>query len=389
MQLPDFNNTEIAFRYKTTSELKRAHFLFSVFKYNIVVKWGPAIMTFALKSRLPVKGIIKQFGFRHFCGGETMDECDATAKKLHAFGVGSILDYAAEGKGNAAELEFNKNQILKTIDKTAGNAMYPFAVFKPTGILSFEIMEKADSGVPLTNDDLNVFYEGKARVEAICQRATQKKVPLFIDAEDSWIQKTVDSLVEEMMEKHNHTEVIVYNTLQMYRHDRLKFLEAQILKAKEKGYKLGFKLVRGAYMEKERERAEKMGYLSPIHKDKAATDADYDAALSLCVENADIVSICCGSHNEDSSELLVKLMNEKGFANNDKRFWFAQLFGMSDHISFNLSQAGYNVAKYLPFGPIKTVLPYLSRRAQENTSVAGQASRELVLIKRELKRRKA
>lgn len=385
----DFTNTEVAFAYKTDAELKNAKFMFNLFRFPFIVKHGPKLANWSMGVGLPVKGLIKQFGFNHFCGGEYVDDCDSLAKKLNNYGVGSILDYSVEGVESIAQFDSNTEEIIDTIIKASENAVYPFAVFKTTGIALFAMLEKSDAGIALEIEELNAYYRAKERFEKIGLEAATRKVKLFVDAEETWIQNTIDVWTEEMMTKYNKEEVIIYNTLQMYRTDRLDYLQKQIEAAKKGEYKLGFKLVRGAYMEKERERAEQKGYVSPIQATKADSDRDYDQALRICVENNDIVAICAGTHNEESSALLAELMAKKGFKNDDKRFYFAQLLGMSDHISFNLAKKGYNVAKYLPYGPVKAVLPYLSRRAQENSSVKGQVGRELNLIEAELKRRKS
>jgi proline dehydrogenase len=309
------------------------------------------------------------------------------AATLNRYGVGSILDYSVEGEENSAVFDQNTEMILQTIQKANNNPIYPFAVFKTTGIVLLSVLEKSDAGVALSDHEQAEFNQAKARFEKLCRSAAENKVRLFVDAEESWIQETIDRWTEEMMEKYNKETAIVFNTLQMYRHDRLTYLETQIARAREKGYFAGFKLVRGAYMEKERERALEKGYPSPIQPNKEATDRDYNEALKLCATNADITFLCAGTHNEDSSQLLADILQEAGLPKNDPRFWFAQLFGMSDHISFNLAAEGYHVAKYLPYGPVKSVLPYLSRRAQENTSVKGQMGRELKLVQQELKRR--
>lgn len=384
----NFTNTEVAFAYKTDAELKNAKFMFNLFRYPLIVKHGPLLANWSMNIGLPVKGLIKQFGFNHFCGGEFVDDCDKLAKKLYSYGVGSILDYSVEGEESAVQFDSNTEEIIDTIIKASTSETYPFAVFKTTGIALFAMLEKSDAGISLELDELNAYYSAKERFEKICLEAATRKVKLFIDAEETWIQNTIDIWTEEMMAKYNKEETIIYNTLQMYRTDRLTYLQRQIEVAKEQGYKLGYKLVRGAYMEKERERAIEKGYPSPINATKQDSDRDYDQALRLCVENGDLVSICAGTHNENSAALLAQLMEEKGIKNNDQRYWFAQLLGMSDHISFNLAIQGYNVAKYLPYGPVKAVLPYLSRRAQENSSVKGQVGRELQLIEKELKRRK-
>lgn len=383
-----FDNTEVAFAYKTDAQLKDAYLLFRLFKYPFFVKSGPKLATWSMNRGLPVKGLIKKFGFNHFCGGESVHDCNNTAQLLASYGVGSILDYSVEGEESEKQFDSNTEEIIDTIIKADGNNNYPFAVFKTTGIALFAMLEKADAGESLNQAELDAYYKAKARFEKICNEAAQKKVRLFIDAEETWIQNTIDTWVEEMMEKYNKEQAIIFNTLQMYRHDRLEYLNKQIAAAREKGYKLGFKLVRGAYMEKERERAEEKNYQSPINADKQATDRCFNDALNICMDNADIVSICAGTHNQESCLMLTHLMQQKEMDNNDSRIWFAQLFGMSDHISFNLAREGYNVAKYLPYGPVKSVLPYLARRAQENSSVKGQVGRELQLIQKELKRRK-
>jgi proline dehydrogenase len=382
-----FDNTEIAFKYKSTAALQNARFLFQLFRFPWFVANGPLIASWSMGKGLPVKGLIKKFGFNHFCGGETIQECDAMAATLNRYGVGSILDYSVEGEENSAVFDQNTEMILQTIQKAKNNPIYPFAVFKTTGIVLLSVLEKSDAGVALSDYEQAEFNQAKARFEKLCRSAAENKVRLFVDAEESWIQETIDRWTEEMMEKYNKETAIVFNTLQMYRHDRLTYLETQIARAREKGYFAGFKLVRGAYMEKERERALEKGYPSPIQPNKEATDRDYNEALKLCATNADITFLCAGTHNEDSSQLLADILQEAGLPKNDPRFWFAQLFGMSDHISFNLAAEGYHVAKYLPYGPVKSVLPYLSRRAQENTSVKGQMGRELKLVEQELKRR--
>lgn len=317
-----------------------------------------------------------------------MDDCNATMQQLYDYGIGSILDYSVEGKEAEDEFEHTTEEIILTIYKAKGNPQIPFCVFKTTGLARFDLLAKVNQREALTIEEQQEFDRVKKRIERICQTAYDNNVRIFIDAEESWIQDTIDGLCREMMLKYNHKQAIVYNTIQLYRHDRLDFLKHSYEDALKHNYYLGLKLVRGAYMEKERERAEKMGYPSPIQPDKAASDRDYDEALKFCVKHIDRISICAGTHNENSSMLLVQLMNEHHIAPNDSRIYFSQLYGMSDHISYNLSNAGYNVAKYLPYGPVKSVLPYLFRRAAENTSVKGQAGRELTLLQREVARRK-
>lgn len=383
-----FNNTEIAFRSKSDNDLRRSYWLFKAIGYNWLVNAGPTLVNIAFSLRLPVKGMIRATVFKQFCGGESMNQCDATMKALYDYGIGSILDYSVEGKEEEAEFDHTMEETIATIQKAKGNKQIPFCVFKVTGMARFDLLAKVNTGVSLTESEQAEFSRVEQRIEKICKTAYENNVRIFIDAEESWIQDTIDGLATRMMEKLNGKRAIVFNTIQLYRHDRLNYLKKSVDEAKRKGYFYGVKLVRGAYMEKERERAAKMGYPSPIQPDKASSDRDYDEALRFCLSHIDMISLCAGSHNENSSSLLVSLMAQKGLANNDERIYFSQLFGMSDHISYNLSASGYNVAKYLPYGPVEAVLPYLIRRAQENTSAKGQAGRELTLITNELQRRK-
>jgi proline dehydrogenase len=383
-----FEDTEIAFRSKSNRDLQRSYLLFKAIGYNWLVKAGPPLVDLAFKIRLPIKGLIKQTVFKQFCGGESMNECDVVMDHLHRFGIGSILDYSVEGKEEETEFEHTAEETILTVIKAAGNPKIPFCVFKVTGLARFDLLAKVNAKENLSTDEQHEFDRVKERVERICRKAYDSNVRIFIDAEESWIQDTIDGLAREMMLKFNREKVTVYNTVQLYRHDRLAFLRHSYEDALKHNYFLGIKLVRGAYMEKEAARAEEKGYRNPIQPDKASSDRDYNAALTFCVERIDRISICAGTHNEQSSMLLVQLMQQKGIRPDDKRICFSQLFGMSDHISFNLSSAGYNVAKYLPYGPVQSVMPYLFRRAAENTSVKGQSGRELTLISKEVRRRK-
>lgn len=385
----DFNDTEIAFKGKTSFQLQKAYWLFKIVSSKSMVAVGSAVTKTALTLRLPINYPIKKTIFQQFCGGEFIDECDDTIKELSTFNIGTILDYSVEGKESNDDLDATTNEIIKTIEKAKDNEGIPFAVFKPTGVSKFSLLEKANPGIgELSTEDKTEYDKVIARIDKICKKAFDLKVPVFIDAEDSWIQDAIDRIVDEMMQRYNKEEVYIYNTIQMYRWDRLDFLKASHLKAKQNGYKLGVKLVRGAYMEKERARAAEKGYKSPIQENKEASDRDYDLALAYCVENVEDISLCGGTHNEKSSLHLADLIEKNNIAKNDKRIYFAQLLGMSDHISYNLANAGYNVAKYVPYGPIREVLPYLIRRAEENTSVSGQTGRELSLIIKERNRRK-
>jgi len=354
-----------------------------------MVRFGKQVTPLALKLNLPIKGIIKKTIFQQFCGGETINECAQAIQHLNSFGIGTILDYSIEGK--TAEEDFDKTvkEIIDTILAGKNNPAIPFAVFKVTGITTFSILEKANNKESeLTPDELKQYNRCKERVEEICQAAFDNQVPVFIDAEESWIQDAIDRITLDMMRKFNTKRAIVYNTLQMYRHDRLDFLKKETKIAQDENFFYGIKLVRGAYMEKERKRAAENNYASPIQPDKAAADRDFDLALEFILDHISSLALCAGTHNESSSLKLAGLMQTKGIDPQDKRVYFAQLLGMSDHISYNLSHAGYNVTKYVPYGPIKEVMPYLLRRADENTSVAGQTGRELSLIMKEKSRRK-
>lgn len=383
-----FENTQIAFSAKSDRDLKKAYYLFKLIGNPNLVKVGDVMTNLAIKTGIPIGWAIKGNIFKQFCGGETIAECAEATKILDKGHIGTILDYSVEGKDSEKDFDATTEETLRTIRTAQNNPHIPFSVFKVTGLARFELLEKVNAKDVLSDAEIAEWQRVRERVDKICQLAHDTGTPLFIDAEDSWIQDAIDGLVNEMMEKYNKKDFVVYNTLQMYRHDRLQFLKDSHAHAKANGYKLGFKLVRGAYMEKERARAAEKGYRDPIQPNKESSDRDFDLAVAYCIEHIQDIAICCGSHNENSSMKLAELMDAKGIARNDKRVYFAQLFGMSDHISFNLAHAGYNVAKYVPYGPIKEVIPYLIRRAKENTSVKGQTGRELSLIMKELKRRK-
>ncbi len=386
-----FNNTEIAFKHKSNKDLRRAHFLFSVMASPFLVKSGKGLTRFGLNIGLPIKGIIKSTIFEQFCGGETIEECTSTIESMWKHHVGTILDYSVEGKTSAEDFEATTKEIIATIHKGKGNPAIPFAVFKITGIARFSLLEQTNSGLEgISEADLKEYHETVERVNRICKEAYDAAVPVFIDAEESWIQDVIDRICHEMILKYNKERAIVFNTVQMYRHDRLEFLKNSIAWARTEGVQYGVKLVRGAYMEKERKRATENNYPSPIQPNKETCDSDYDRALEFLLEPESLnqMALCAGSHNEDSSAFLADLISKKGIDKTNKRIYFAQLLGMSDHISYTLASEGYNVAKYVPYGPVKEVIPYLFRRADENTSVKGQTGRELKLIKEEMKRRK-
>ncbi|HEY2580870.1 MAG TPA: proline dehydrogenase family protein [Mucilaginibacter sp.] len=383
-----FENTEIAFRHSSNFDLKRAYWLFKVINVNFFVKIGPPITNFAIRVGLPIKPLIRATIFKHFCGGETIAECGKTINNLFEGGVGTILDYSVEGEEDEKVFDYTRDEIIKTIKRASQDKAVPITVFKPTGVCSFSVLEKLNEKKVLATNEQDEWERAQERVLAICSEAYKNGIPVMIDAEESWIQNTIDRLALSMMERFNKEKAIVYNTYQLYRHDKLESLKNDYKIAVEKGFILGAKLVRGAYMEKDRKRADENGYSSPIQPDKAATDKDYNTALDFCTDHVEKIAIVAGTHNEDSCRVLADLLNKKQIDHKNPHIYFSQLLGMSDNLSFNLADAKYNVAKYVPYGPIKAVLPYLFRRAQENTAISGQMSRELSLIVKEVRRRK-
>ncbi len=383
-----FNNTEVAFSLKSDTELDRAYFLFKMIDNQPLVKIGTAVTNFAIKAHLPVEGLIRATVFDHFCGGVNEADCLTVVDKMFTKGVSSVLDYSVEGKEEEDQFDAALKMTLKTIEFAKERAAIPFAVFKPTGFGRLDLYEKVGAKSELSESEKAEWNRVEARFDKVCGEAHQNNVPLLIDAEESWMQDAADDLVAQMMRKYNKEKAIVFNTLQMYRWDRLDYLKNLHQQAKTEGFYIGMKIVRGAYMEKENLRAEEKGYPTPICESKEATDLNYDAAIHYMVENLDRMAIFAGTHNELSSYKLIEYLQELKVEKNDARIWFGQLYGMSDNISYNLSANGYNNAKYLPFGPVRDVMPYLIRRAEENTSVAGQTSRELKLITAERNRRK-
>ncbi len=384
----DLSNTEIAFKHKSVCELRRALLLFKVISSPWLARVGAALTRLALKIGFPVSWILKPTIFNHFCGGVSIDDCTRTISRLGKSNIKTILDYSAEGKQSDADFDHTRDQIIATIINASNDENIPYAVFKPTGIGRFGLFEKVQAKKQLLEAEKAEFERIKGRFESICQTGASLMVPVMIDAEETWIQGIVDEIVEELMWKHNRNLPLVFATLQMYRHDRLDYLKNLVGRARNSGVKAAVKLVRGAYMEKERERASKLGYPSPIYPEKNGTDVAYDDAVKFCIENVNDVSVCIGTHNEKSSLKGTQEMTRLGVEPSNPNVSFSQLLGMSDNISYNIAAAGFNVTKYVPFGPVKTVVPYLIRRAEENTSVEGQTSRELILIKAELKRRK-
>ncbi len=383
----DFSNTEIAFSHLSNAQLRQAYYLFKIIGQPLIVKMGPVCTDFALTFRLPVKTLIKKTIFSHFCGGETIRDCKSRIDSLARYHVGTILDFAREGGGTEEDFDLVAAEIKRTIDMAAESSHIPFAVFKPTGIASLELLSKVERKADLSVRERKAWARVEERFQDITQHAARKQVRVMVDAEESWIQDTVDGLVYNAMKQHNKEKAIVYNTVQLYRHDRNDYLKALLDLAEQQDFHVGVKLVRGAYLEKELRVAAAEGRPSPLNPSKAATDAAYDRALQQCIERIDRCSIVAGTHNEASTKLLTQLMQAAGIKPQDERVFFAQLLGMSDNLSYNLAAAGFSVAKYVPYGTINELLPYLTRRAQENSSVAGQSSRELMLLESELKRR--
>jgi proline dehydrogenase len=383
-----FEDTAIAFRYKSDRALRKANLIFSLVNHPWISSLATQAVKISLKLHLPVEGMIKSTVFDHFCGGENIQESDKAVQLLARYDVGTILDYSVEGEDTEAAFDKTAEEIIRTIEKARHAASIPFSVFKVTGIASTELLEKLHRKDTLSVNEVAAYDRVRQRVNAICQSAHQAGVPVLVDAEETWIQDPIDTLAYDMMELYNREQAIVFNTFQLYRTASLENFKKAYAVAESKNYFLGAKLVRGAYMEKERARAEAMGYPSPIHPDKEATDRAFNDALLFSIERLRHLAIMCGSHNEQSNRYLAELMQQHQVDPADRRVWFAQLYGMSDNISFNLAKSGYKVAKYVPYGPVRSVMPYLFRRAEENTSVAGQSSRELILLRRELKRRR-
>lgn len=383
-----FDNTENAFSLKSDSELERAYFLFKLIANQPLVRIGTAVTNFALKAKLPVEGLIRATVFDHFCGGTSESDCLAVIDKMYSKGVSSVLDYSVEGAEDEQIYDQCFDRVCSLLEFVKVKKSIPFAVFKPTGYGRLSLYEKVSVKQPLNELEKEEWYRVVQRFQKTCKLANELGVMLLIDAEESWIQPAVDELVEQMMERFNKKRTLIFNTFQMYRWDRLSYMKHALDRAMSKGYFVGVKLVRGAYLEKENERALEKGYRSPICSSKNETDANYNAGIDFCMQHLNRMDIFVGTHNEESTQYILQKMADQNLSKNDPRIWFGQLYGMSDHISYNLSSMGYQVAKYLPFGPVKDVMPYLIRRAEENTSVAGQTNRELELIQAERKRRK-
>jgi len=383
-----FENTAVAFAHKTTTELKKAKWLFSLISNNKLVNFGTTMAGFALRLHLPMSPFFRFTVYDHFCGGETFEECKKTIAKLHKNHVYTMLNYGVELKEREEDFDKTIEKNIEALEFAGENKDVKVLCIKITGFGRFGLFEKIQEGKKLSPVESEELARVMARLDKLCHSAAKNDVAIYVDAEESWIQDPLDSMVEEMMAKYNHKTAVVFNTLQMYRWDRLDYLHRQLRAAKTGGYLLGLKLVRGAYMEKERERAEKLRYKSPIHADKDAVDKDFDAAMNYCLDHLDHISVCIASQSEESNMLAVEHIDKKGIDRKHPHILFSQLYGMGDNITFNLARLGFNASKYLPYGPVKDVIPYLIRRAQENTSVSGQMGRELRLLTTEIERRK-
>ena len=385
--LPNFDNTELAFRHLSDGDLRRGRVLFELLSRPVLVAIGSFFARLALALRIPISWAIKPTVYAQFCGGETIEESEDKIEMLYNNGVKTILDYSAEGATTEAELDSTCDEILSAVKAAGNDPRHAFSVFKPSGLSLHELLAKPIREFsPSEEDQWSRVLE---RIDSICNSTSKAKGRVLIDAEESWIQDNIDIVAEDMMKKYNSNSAVVFTTVQLYRQDRLDYLQKLGERAKAEGFKIGVKLVRGAYMEKERVRAEKMDYPSPIQPDKESSDRDYNLAIHHCLDNLEVFEIFAGTHNAKSTMTLCSEMKQRGLENDDPRITFSQLLGMSDQITFNLAALGYNVAKYVPYGPIREAMPYLIRRAKENTSVAGQTTRELRLIRKEVQRRSA
>ena len=389
MKVDFFENTQIAFRLKSTLELKKAYWLFKLIQYRFLVGLGKVAIQAALNLRLPIEGLIKATVFNQFCSGTSAMGSQKVVARLSDLNIASVLAYSVEGLTSEAGFDESLKKTLETLEVQANNPNHPYGVFKPTAIGAFSLFQKVSEGAKLTVQETSAWHRVRDRFSSLCEHAIEWKIRLFIDAEESWIQPAIDKLAETAMLQYNKNELWIVTTVQMYRHDRLAYLNSLVKKGKKEGFHVGVKLVRGAYIEKETLRSQKMKYPNPLCISKTATDKNFDTGVAFLIDHLEHCTLFMGSHNEKSITTLIELLQRKKISSNHPNVWFGQLYGMSDHLSFNLAEAGYNVAKYIPFGPVREVMPYLIRRAEENTSVAGQSSRELELISKELKRRQS
>jgi proline dehydrogenase len=385
----DLNNIEVAYKTKSNKELRNAELLFTLIKSPVMVRTLGFLSNVALTIKFPISWLVKPTLYKHFVGGETIEECFPVMNKMIAENVKTVLDFSVEAAETETEIEKTFQELKHSVINSGQHESIPFSVFKPTALTTRDILKKVSFDEPLTPNEQTSYNKFQQRFDSLCAEASKAGKPIMIDAEDYWYQKAIDRVTEDMMLKYNHKTAVVYTTLQMYRHDRLSYLQHLIELSKQNGIIAGIKYVRGAYMEKERARAIAGNYPSPIYPTKQDTDKAFNEALKISVEHCDRISVFCGTHNEESILALVEYMSNKNLPNNYPSIYISQLFGMSDNLTFNMAKAGYNVAKYLPYGKIKDVLPYLIRRAEENSAIAGQTGRELIMLKRELKNRKS
>ena len=386
MLINNSKNNNWILKDKTNFELLKSYFIFKVISLEKISNPLIIFAKFALKLSLPIKFIIKKTIYSQFCGGENLDECNKTIESLYKKDISTILDYASENNNEESKHHNCLEEVIKNIDFASENKNIPFVVFKFSGIERINILkELSQQIIDISSSKYKILYN---KIDKVCSYAFKKNIPIMIDAEESWVQPIIDHLVEEMMIKYNKQKTVIFNTIQLYRNDKLDYLKKTIEKFKEQNIKCGFKLVRGAYLEKESHNAFKNGNISPINKTKEKTDEDFNNALKICIDNLDYVSICCATHNEKSTNLLIDLVKQNNILNSDKRIYFSQLFGMSDNITSILAEYKFNVAKYLPYGPVKDLIPYLTRRAEENKSIKGQMNRELLQLKKEISNRK-
>ncbi|SCD21137.1 proline dehydrogenase [Proteiniphilum saccharofermentans] len=384
----NFENTETAFRDQSNASLKQAYQLFKVMNNRRLVNIGKHLVNFAFAVHFPIEGIIRNTIYKHFVGGVSIEDCSKTIARLARYNVDSILDYAQEGEESEDAFNATCREVIRTVEFAGNHKNVPFSVFKITGVARFDLLAKVSEQQPLTDEEREEFRSVEERVDAIFRRGFELDVPVLIDAEETWIQPVLDDMVMNLMSRYNKEKAIVQNTYQMYRHDSIERIKQHHRMALEGGFKFGLKIVRGAYMEKERNRAAERGYPSPIQPDKPATDRDFDDITRYFIEHLDSIDFMVATHNEESSLLLARLIDEYNLPRNHRGIYFSQLYGMSDHITYNLAEQGYNVAKYVPYGAVKTMMPYLFRRAEENSSVKGQTNRELKMIRTEIKRRR-
>ncbi|WP_313381613.1 proline dehydrogenase family protein [Proteiniphilum saccharofermentans] len=384
----NFENTETAFRDQSNASLKQAYQLFKVMNNRRLVNIGKHLVNFAFAVHFPIEGIIRNTIYKHFVGGVSIEDCSKTITRLARYNVDSILDYAQEGEESEDAFNATCREVIRTVEFAGNHKNVPFSVFKITGVARFDLLAKVSEQQPLTDEERAEFRSVEERVDAIFRRGFELDVPVLIDAEETWIQPVLDDMVMNLMSRYNKEKAIVQNTYQMYRHDSIERIKQHHRMALEGGFKFGLKIVRGAYMEKERNRAAERGYPSPIQPDKPATDRDFDDITRYFIEHLDSIDFMVATHNEESSLLLARLIDEYNLPRNHRGIYFSQLYGMSDHITYNLAEQGYNVAKYVPYGAVKTMMPYLFRRAEENSAVKGQTNRELKMIRTEIKRRR-